>query len=121
MPYDQLGTLGEDLAVDYLKKRQYVILKRNFRNKLAEVDIIAEKDKTLCFIEVKTRTSQDYGHPLESITLAKQRKIILAARIYLANQRLEEVMVRFDVVTIDFKNPKDYKLDHFESAFEAAD
>ena len=118
MPQDQLGSLGENLAVDYLISRKYRILERNFRNRIGELDIVASKDGMLCFIEVKTRTSEEYGDPLEAITPGKQRKIILMAQSYLNARGLDDLQVRFDVMAVDFKNPTDYTIQFFENAFE---
>ncbi|MCK4881465.1 MAG: YraN family protein, partial [Candidatus Omnitrophica bacterium] len=95
----QLGQAGEDAAVAFLEREGYQILRRNFRNKFGEIDIIAKDRDTVCFVEVKTRTSEAYGSPFESVTKSKQRKIIYVALSYLNAQGREEANVRFDVVS----------------------
>ncbi len=95
-----LGRSGEDCALHYLKEKGYLILEKNFRTRLGEIDIIAKDNRTICFIEVKTRTSSRFGHPLEAITLSKQAKIVRLAMVYLKIKGLNNLPVRFDVVTI---------------------
>ncbi len=70
--HNDLGTLGEDLAIDYLIKQGYQILERNYRYQKGEVDILAKKDDALVAVEVKTRTGNYFGHPHEFV---KQKKI----------------------------------------------
>ena len=98
-----LGKYGEDLACKYLQAQGYAILARNFRcRRYGEVDIVANKDGVLSFIEVKTRCSQRYGKPVEAVTLAKQRKIYRVAQYYLqcAGLMSRIPMLSFDVVEI---------------------
>ncbi|MBU1196756.1 MAG: YraN family protein [Proteobacteria bacterium] len=102
-----LGLQGETLAVFFLKKNGFNILETNFRTKFCEIDIIAKEDNTLCFIEVKTRTSLKKGLPKESVNPAKQKKIILGAQFYLKSCRLDNIRVRFDVVEIYVNTEKD--------------
>ena len=96
----QLGQEGEALADSFLKKQGYRILKRNFKNKLGEIDIIAQDRDILCFIEVKTRDSIRQGSPLESITRSKQRKLIRLALLYLKSHCHLKQKARFDVVSV---------------------
>ena len=70
----EIGILGEKLARDFLKKKGYRILETNFRCQYGEIDIIARKKDYLVFIEVRTKTSNDFGTPEESITHVKERK-----------------------------------------------
>ncbi len=102
MPDDRriLGKDGESLARDYLKSRAYRILETNFRTRFAEIDIIALDKETLCFVEVKTRHSLKKGLPRESVTPAKQKKIIQAASFYLKDKKITDTRVRFDVVEV---------------------
>ena len=98
-----MGQYGEDLACKYLQAQGYAILARNFRcRRYGEVDIVANKDGVLSFIEVKTRCSQRYGKPVEAVTLAKQRKIYRVAQYYLqcAGLMSRIPMLSFDVVEI---------------------
>ena len=75
------GTYGEDLACKELEKNGYVILKRNFRYRNGEIDIIAEKDGIIIFVEVKLRTSTEKGMPCEAVDIKKQKKIIINGRL----------------------------------------
>ena len=104
------GTLGENLAADYLKRQGYVILERNFANELGELDIIARDKDYLCIIEVKTRLSDAYGSPLEAITRHKQKKIIKVAQSYLKFKQMSNCQARFDVVAVMFNEGPDYEI-----------
>jgi len=95
------GTLGEDAAAAYLAKHGYRILHRNFRaGRLGEIDIIGMDKETLCFIEVKTRSSDLYGTPAQALSYRKQAAIIRLARIYMQNNRYMDKPVRFDVIEL---------------------
>ncbi len=113
-----LGRLGEDLAAERLRQDGYRILARNYRNPFGEIDIIAQDGQTLCFIEVRTRTETWHGHPFDSISPAKQRKIIRAARGYLAQQDTEDVDARFDVVAVTPQDNGGYAVEIIKNAFE---
>ncbi|MBF0568835.1 MAG: YraN family protein [Nitrospirae bacterium] len=93
------GKYGEWLAARYLKKGGYVILRRCYRNPLGEIDIIAMDGGQLVFVEVKTRTSDEFGEPCEAIDYKKKRKIINAARLYLKGCG-GNVAVRFDLIGV---------------------
>lgn len=112
-----LGKLGEDAAVDLLKKNGYKILVRNYKTKLGEIDIVAKDKDTVCFIEVKTRKSDRFGLPTEAILSSKQRQIAKAALIFLKENNLLEKRARFDVVSIMQAKNKP-KLDLIKNAFE---
>lgn len=94
------GFKGENLASNFLRKKGYEIIERNFRIKGGEIDIIAKDGDTLVFIEVKARSSMEFGSPLEAITSWKLRSIIKTAQFYkLKNPKLPEAM-RIDAVAI---------------------
>lgn len=112
-----IGRKGEELAEALLKERGYKILVRNYKTRLGEVDIIALKKDTICFIEVKSRSSGKFGSPCEALTSFKQRQISKAALNYLKDNNLLEKKARFDVVSIIYS--KDLpELDIIENAFE---
>jgi putative endonuclease len=120
-----LGRLGEDLAAERLKKEGYRIVQRNYRNSFGEIDIIARDGKILCFIEVRTRTEIWHGHPLESISAVKQRKLIRAAQGYLmrategsARQDAWDTDARFDVVAVIPDETGGYSIEIIKNAFE---
>jgi putative endonuclease len=95
-----LGKRGEALAVEFLKKQHYRILATNYRVKSGEIDIVARDGGTLVFVEVKTRTSDFYAQPIESVGHFKQRKLRCLAERYLGQHDVPECDVRFDVVSI---------------------
>jgi putative endonuclease len=113
-----LGRLGEEQAVARLKKEGYRVLARNYRNTFGEIDVIAQDGKTLCFVEVRTRTKDWHGHPFESISAIKQKKIIRAARGYLAQQDTEDVEARFDVVAVIPDAAGGFTVELIKNAFE---
>ena len=115
----QVGQIGEKAAVAFLEHRGFHVLQRNFRNKLGEIDIVAKDGDTICFIEVKTRKTDAFGSPLESITAAKQRKIIHVALSYLKSQGRVEANVRFDVVSVILGDEEGPQVEVIKNAFEA--
>ena len=106
------GKKGEIKAVLFLKKHGYKILETNFKNKIGEIDIIAEKDGVIVFIEVKNRSTYRFGRPIEAVDFRKQSKIKKVAEIYLMIKNKYYNDVRFDVVEVSNDN-----LEHIENAF----
>lgn len=105
-----LGKKGEDLACEYLKRHGYRIIGRNFKFHYGELDIIAVKEETLVFIEVKTRVGRAFGLPEEAVTPRKLREVIKTAQFYKSlHQELPE-RLRIDVIGIelDFDNHLKY-------------
>lgn len=95
------GREGERRAVAYLEEQGYVVERTNFYCPFGEVDVIAREGDHLVFVEVKYRSSERYGHPLEAVSPAKQRRIIKCSQYYLVGQGLScDVPLRFDVVAI---------------------
>ena len=95
------GARGEALAAVYYERGGYRVLERNFRTRQGEIDVIAEKENTLVFAEVKTRTERAIAQPREFVTPQKQRRLILAARRYLLlHPQWAECFLRFDVVEV---------------------
>ena len=98
----QLGTVYEQKAAAYLQQQGYEILECNFRCRLGEIDIVAREGGYLCFVEVKYRSGDGYGSPLEAVGVYKQRKIIKVAHYYMMRKRLGLYMpCRFDVIAIE--------------------
>lgn len=114
----KLGGLGEDAAADFLRSRGYRIVARNHRCRLGEVDLVAERGEVLVFVEVRTRASAAFGGPEETVGFRKQRRVVAAARDYLARRRGPERGARFDVIAV-VDGPHGPALTHFENAFEA--
>lgn len=99
-----LGKKGEDLAVEFLIRKGYKIIERNFSKRYGEIDIVAKDGDTLVFIEVKTRTSNTFGSPLEAVTHWKIKSLVKTANFYkLRHPQLPDDM-RIDVVAIDYSN-----------------
>jgi putative endonuclease len=116
----QFGREGESAAVSFLKKKGYRILEKNFRSKVGEIDIIAEQDGVIVFVEVKARTDHEFGHPLNALTPKKQKKIIQTAQSFLARKRISDKPMRFDVValTSDAESPDSWKIELLQNAFQ---
>lgn len=108
------GLLGEDSAIKYLQNKGYKILERNYSTKMGEIDIIAEKDGVIVFVEVKNRENNRYGEPIEAVSKEKQRKIIASANYYIVKKKLFDHALRFDVISILRDN-----MEHIEYAFDA--
>ena len=96
----ELARIGEEHAARYLRAKGYRIRERNFRARSGEVDIIAEQKGALVFVEVKARSSEEFGEPREAVTGWKQRRIARAAAEYVAARQQGERSVRFDVVEV---------------------
>lgn len=95
-----LGKMGENMAVKYLERKGYKILERNFYCKRGEIDIIAMDKDYLVFIEIKTRASNEYGLPSESVTKRKIKHMIDTIQYFLYTRHLENENIRIDVIEI---------------------
>lgn len=116
---DKLGKFGEDYACAYLIKKGYTIVFRNFRCKIGEIDIIAEKEGTLCFVEVKTRASTKYGKPAEAVTENKQKRIYRCAEYYMQYKGMINRMpiLSFDVIEILREGNAVKEFNHYQHCF----
>ncbi|MFN3966325.1 MAG: YraN family protein [Endomicrobiia bacterium] len=94
----EIGKKGENKAIDFLKKKGYQILETNYRTRFGEIDIIAEENNDIVFIEVKTRTNYSFGAPQLAVDLRKQKKIIKTALNYIKTKNILNKNFRFDVV-----------------------
>ena len=103
----KIGSIGEELAAEILKERGYYILRRNFSCPYGEIDIIAVKDRMLCFIEVKTRASSQYGSPGEAVDFRKQRHLRNAARYFLSYSKKKYEKTDFQVIEITANHIKE--------------
>jgi putative endonuclease len=101
MARQALGKSGEDLAVRELERRGYAILDRRYRTRHGEIDVVARHGGATVFIEVKARTTSEFGTAAEAVTARKQRRLHAMAVDYLARHRLSGVPCRFDVVAVD--------------------
>jgi putative endonuclease len=112
----QVGKRGENEAVQYLKRKGYQIIERNFRLRFGEIDIIAKDGPILVFIEVKTKVRGGFGEPEEWINRKKQIQISKVAMGYLQVKNVENIPCRFDVVAIKCTDGK-VTIRHIEDAF----
>ena len=113
--HNELGKLGEELAVDFLQKNGYEILETNWVFQKAEIDIIAQKDNMLVAVEVKTRSSIDFGLPQDFVKPKKIQLLVKAINEYVVSNDLD-VEVQFDIIAIN-KEEKDFNIEHIKNAF----
>jgi len=120
-PQRPLGRRGEAAAARYLRRRRYKILARGRRLQPGELDLVMlDPDGTIVFVEVKTRTTQQTGHPAEAVDAAKQRRLTRLAVTFLKRHGLLDRAGRFDVVAITWPQGKWFpQIEHFKNAFDA--
>jgi putative endonuclease len=111
----QTGRQGEEIATAYLAGQGYTIVQRNWRCALGELDIIAEAQQTLIFVEVRSRRSQRFGPAEESITPAKQLRLIELAQTYLQEAAGVDRAWRIDVITVRWEAGRP-QINHLENA-----
>jgi len=97
----EVGILGEKIAVDHLREQGYHVRETNFRCREGEIDIIAEKDDFLVFVEVRTRRSSSFGTPEESITPAKMERLVTLGQTYIEGHQNLPPCWRIDVVSVE--------------------
>ena len=115
-----IGSFGEALARDYLISKGYKILNMNFRNKFGEIDIICKKNNLLIFYEIKSRYSNSFGSPIESITCYKQKQIIKLSELYLISKKYYNFNVRYDIIEVIFNTiTSSHIINHVQDAFRA--
>ena len=112
----QVGNKGESLAEDYIKRKGYKIIQRNYRCRLGEIDIIAKDDDTIVFIEVRTKQNENFGSPQDSVTSTKMSKISKTALSFIQEKNLSGFSYRFDFIAITFSQGKP-NIEHIENAF----
>lgn len=116
---EDLGLLGEEAAARFLKKQKFKILVSRYRCRFGEIDLVARDRDTLVFVEVKTRSSADYGDPYEAVTLEKQKHMSKVALDYARKIRNPEVPMRFDIVEVIMKDRPECT--HYRDAFPLSD
>ena len=94
------GDIGECKAAKYLVDKGYEIIETNYKNKIGEIDIIAQDENRIVFVEVKARATAKFGYPREAVNIYKQNKIKMVADIYLKSKHLTNSYIRFDVIEI---------------------
>lgn len=113
--HNELGKKGEQLAVDYLLKHNYKIIARNYRFLKAEVDVIVQKEDVLVAVEVKTRSSIEFGNPQDFINPKKVKLLVSAMDNFVVENDLD-VEVRFDIIAI-VKQKNAFEIEHLKDAF----
>lgn len=111
----ELGKRGEEIAAEYLSKKGFKILHRNYRYKRLEIDIIAEHDNSLIIIEVKTRSSDYFERPQDAVTIKKQKFLFNATEAYVDLFEID-LEIRFDIISILIEDDK-IDIEHIEDAF----
>jgi putative endonuclease len=111
----ELGKKGEQLAVNYLIGKGYKIVERNWRFQKAEIDIIARKAEMLISVEVKTRSTKNFGNPQDFVNPKKIKLMVLAMNEYILNKDLD-IELRFDIIAIT-KDKSSFDIEHFKAAF----
>ena len=109
----ETGKSGEEIASNYLEEQGYKILERNFSCNQGEIDIIAKDKEEIVFIEVKTRSSIEFGRPIESVTKNKQKHMYQTAKYYIHKTKQETKCIRFDVIEVYIINGK-IKVNHIK-------
>lgn len=115
-----LGRQGEDAAARFLKRLGYQILARSDQSKPGELDLVARDGDTIVFVEVKTRRSQEAGHPVEAVGAGKQRRLTRLAVTFLKRHGLLESRARFDVIAVTWpEGQRRPTIEHIANAFDA--
>jgi len=113
--HNDFGNQGEEIAIEYLQKKGYTIVEKNYRYLKAEVDIIARKGNELIAVEVKTRSSLSFGNPQDFVSKKKIQLLVKAMDYYVVENDLD-VEVRFDIIAIHQTKIKT-NIEHLEDAF----
>lgn len=113
--FHSLGKTGEKIAERLLINKGYTIRKKNWRTGKREIDLIAENERFIVFVEVKTRTGNFIVHPLDAVTIPKQRNLIYAAETYMRLNQIEKE-IRFDIITV-VADGRSFSTEHIEDAF----
>lgn len=118
--HNDFGTLAENVATEYLQKKHYIILARNFRYQKAEIDIIAAFNGLTVVVEVKARSYNTVIEPQEAVTKKKIKSIVLCADFFMQENNLN-TEVRFDIITVLPDSDGVLQLEHIEDAFQSFD
>ncbi len=113
------GREAEELAAAFLEERGFAILDRNHAIRQGEVDLVAREGDVLCFVEVRSRTSEAQGGPEETVSAAKARRVVAAATDWAARNGGLDREIRFDVVAVTLLDGAPPRVEHFRGAFDA--
>ena len=116
----EIGNYGETVAADFLINNGYNILDMNYRNRYGEIDIVYKKNNIIIFCEVKSRYTNSFGNPIESVTYYKQKQIIKLSQTYLLYKKYHNYNIRYDIIEVIFNNKNaSFKLNHIKDAFRS--
>lgn len=118
--HNDFGNLAEDLAVEYLEKKNYRIIARNFRYQKAEIDIVAEFDDLIVVTEVKARSYNTLIEPQEAVTKKKIKSIVMCTDFFMQDRTIDQE-VRFDIITVLPDEKGVLQLTHIQDAFQSFD
>jgi len=113
------GADAEELAWRHLEGAGYVLIEKNARSRLGEIDLVVERGGTLVFVEVRSRSSRRFGTAFESVDARKQRRLGRLALAYLQRRRFLDRRARFDVIAVEWQDGAPM-IDHLENAFDLA-
>jgi len=111
----KIGNFGEQLACDFLKKKKYKIIERNFQNKFGEIDLITRDRNQLVFVEVKLKENKDFGLPEEEFTFYKKKKLKRVINSYFIEKKNKEENWRVDLIAIEFDKNTEPLIRHHQS------
>lgn len=118
--HNDFGNLAEQLAADFLEKKGYKILVKNYRYQKAEIDIIASFENLIIIVEVKARGSDIFMEPQEAVTKKKIKSLVMAADFFMKDRNLDQE-VRFDIIAVLPDERKKLQITHLEDAFQSFD
>ncbi len=113
----EVGRRAEELAASWLEAKGYQIVAANYRTRYGEVDLVCREGETICFVEVRSRSSPAYGSPAQSVDRAKRRRVVGAATSWAMGHGGLDRLMRFDVVSVALGSPP--RLELFRGAFDA--
>lgn len=117
-----LGTSGEDAAAEWLEARGYTVLARNVRTRDGEIDLVARQGSVIAFVEVKSRRTTRFGHPVEAIVPWKRRRLARQAALYLHRRGLDHCTARFDAIAVHLDPAgRPVAVEHIPDAFQAGE
>ncbi|MGH2403684.1 MAG: YraN family protein [bacterium] len=117
-----LGAIGETAAAAWLEEHGYQVLARNVRTRYGEIDVVAKLGALVVFVEVKSRTGKEFGHPADAIVAMKQRRLARLAAAYLHRVGLDECSARFDAIAVRLDPGGALKgIEHIPDAFHLVD
>ena len=111
MDSKELGKVGEEAALGYLKERGYEIIEQNYRSRFGEIDLVARTGEELVLVEVKTRRGKGFGSPMEAITHRKKQRLRRVGMAW-AQRRRWKGPIRFDAIGVEMRDSKEPRIEH---------